>query len=113
MDLLTLRALSLSTVSAVVIGLALMILALTFLGKVLPFSIKSAIGEKRNDAVSIILFSVLLGLAIILSSTFQSEAAEGPSAAASASAMASVTPASPVRSAPARAPIPSAAPRKR
>ncbi len=88
-DLAALRALSVDALLAVALGLLLLVAALGLLGKVMPFSLETAISKQRNDAVSVILFSVLLGLGIILSSTLRpsEEASEGGEpAAASASA---------------------------
>ena len=88
-DLAALRALSVDALLAVALGLLLLIAALGLLGKVMPFSLQTAISKQRNDAVSVILFSVLLGLGIILSSTLRpaaDDAAGEPGASASASA---------------------------
>lgn len=96
MELFSLHAFSVETLLIVAIGLVLMILVLAFLGKVMPFSMKTAISEKRNDAVSVILFSVLLGLCIIVSSVFTREQegkGEGPASSASAQPASSVGPA--------------------
>jgi hypothetical protein len=71
----------------VAVGLVIMVAVLGLLGKALPFSMKAAISEKRNDAVSIIIFSVLVGLGIILSASMRSEAEpEGATPVGSASA---------------------------
>lgn len=90
-----LRALSVDTVLTVALGLLIMVIVLGALGKVLPFSLKSAISEKRNDAVSVILFSILLGLGIILSSAIKPEVSGEGAASASGSAAASAAPSAP------------------
>jgi uncharacterized membrane protein YjfL (UPF0719 family) len=107
MDVSSLQAFSVEAVAAVAVGLLFMILVLVFLEKVMPFSLKTAISGKRNDAVSVILFSVLLGLTIIISSSLRPEAAAATAPAASASASAG---AAPLRSS--GVPAVSAAPRR-
>lgn len=70
MDLFSLRTPLVEMSLAVFLGLGLMVVGLIILGKLMPFSMKEAISKKRNDAVSVILFSVLLGLGIIISTVF-------------------------------------------
>ena len=54
------------------VGFVLFMLMWLLLDKLLPFSLRAALQEKRNPAVAIILFSILLGLAIILTSASKS-----------------------------------------
>ena len=100
-DLASFRALSVEALLAVAIGLLLLVSALGLLGKVLPFSLRTAISGQRNDAVSVLIFSVLLGLGIIVSATL-STPEHDPAVGAS-------SPAAPARSG---APAPAATTRR-
>ena len=93
-DVASLRALSVNSLLAVAIGLLLLVVALALLGKVLPFSLKTAISAQRNDAVSVLIFSVLLGLGIIVSATLHPGPDEAPTAVDPAAPSASAAPAS-------------------
>jgi putative membrane protein len=71
MTLAGLRAATFDAVLTTAIGLLLFVLAWWALDKAAPFSLKTALGARKNSAVAIILFSVLLGLGIIVSAAVQ------------------------------------------
>ena len=50
-------------------GVMMFLLVVFFLERVTPFSVIRAVGVKRNPAVAILVLSVIVGLAIILSAT--------------------------------------------
>jgi uncharacterized membrane protein YjfL (UPF0719 family) len=103
MDLSSLPASAVEVLIAVATGLLLLVPVPLFLEKVLPFSLKTAISGKRNDAVSVILFSILLGLSIIIYASLRPEAHASTPVASSAPASSSSAGALPL---PARSVVP-------
>jgi uncharacterized membrane protein YjfL (UPF0719 family) len=53
-------------------GIMMFLLVVLFLERVTPFSIIRSIGLQMNPAVAVIVLSVIVGLAIILSATIPS-----------------------------------------
>lgn len=54
-----------------VIGIIIFVLALVIIDKVTPYSIHKEIEEEKNVALGLVIGSVLIGLAIIISSAIQ------------------------------------------
>ncbi|MCS6899489.1 MAG: DUF350 domain-containing protein [Myxococcales bacterium] len=86
MDLSSLQASGIEMLLAVALGLLLLVPVPLLLEKILPFSLKTAIRGKRNNAVSVILFSILLGLSMIIHASLQAEAGPVVTPAAASSA---------------------------
>lgn len=60
-----------STVFYVFLGIGLFMLAYKLIEKVCPFSVKKEISEDQNVALGIIIGSVMIGLAIIISAVIR------------------------------------------
>jgi uncharacterized membrane protein YjfL (UPF0719 family) len=60
-------ALALQTLIFTVVGLLLFAIAFWIMGKVAPFSIRKEIEEDQNTALAIVMASVILGIALIVS----------------------------------------------
>jgi putative membrane protein len=61
-------ALMLSTIIYAVIGMVIFALAFALFNKLMPFSVRKEIEEDQNTSLGIIIGSLLIGLALIISS---------------------------------------------